>query len=441
MTTGAEIIDTRYPVGGGVYAGKYSSVSWSGADRPKVIRAKEPPRYILRQFLNKKTGLSEVKKIRVMNGRSPRPPKRADMTPHPFAKGIYYWCDEKIPIVTNRGGSGNDPGDSYHSSNYYLYLHSFGIENISPDWTANDDIKLINKLKERINGSDFNLGIALAECHQTLQMIGDSAIRINKALTALKRGDLNGAAKWLLDGTGRSHRKQGGFDRTIRNRASRTFSQGKLSSNWLELQYGWLPLLSDVKAGAEWLANRLEVPFKQRYSAHRRTSKQVSQIPAWIGGPWVGPPAWATGRYAVDPPPLSTAYAEYRKQIIAIVSERPSVAVSLGLTDPLSIAWEKIPYSFVADWFIPIGDYLGARGFASSLTGTFVTTTKATSGRWVDGQGNFTTPRYIGEKSVTLNRTISTSLSVPLPAFKQLGSVASWQHCANAVALLTSKKW
>jgi len=268
-----------------------------------------------------------------------------------------------------------------------------------------------------------------------LQMIGDTAIRINRSLTALKRGNMSLAAKYLMDGTGRSQRKK------YPSNVSRTLSQSKLSSNWLELQYGWLPLLSDTKAGAEWLANRLEVPFKQKYKAARRVAGMVSHIPYWIGGPWVGPPDWATGKYSVHPPPIGTSVAEYRKQIIAIVSEQPSVAVSLGLTDPLSVVWEKIPYSFVADWFIPIGDYLGARGFASSLSGTFVTTTKVSSGRYVDGNGNFTVPRYIGERSIVINRTISTSLAVPMPVFKQLGQIASWQHCANAVALLTQKKW
>jgi hypothetical protein len=30
---------------------------------------------------------------------------------------------------------------------------------------------------------------------------------------------------------------------------------------------------------------------------------------------------------------------------------------SLGLTNPLNVAWELVPFSFVVDWFIPIGDF------------------------------------------------------------------------------------
>lgn len=428
MTTGSYSRDLRVDIGSGVLSGLFTSVVWNGTDRPKVTRSKEPPKYILRQFVTK-DGLSKVAKIRVYGGRSPKPPKRADLTPHPFSKSVRYIYDEKIPHVTNSPGQGvNNPPVYDSSDNYYLYLHSFANIQQYALWNANEEIKLLNKLKERINGSEFNLGIALAECNQTLQMIGDSAVRINKSLTALKRGNMNLAAKWLMDGTGRSQRRR------YSSNTQRSLSQSKLSSNWLELQYGWLPLLSDTKAGAEWLANRLEVPFKKSYRASGRVTIYEQTESAWMRK---GP----TGLWPCEPPPQSVMSSEYRKQIIAIVSEQPSIAVSLGLTDPLSIAWEKIPFSFVADWFIPIGDYLSARGFASSIKGTFVTTIKGTYGRTVYGNNNFTTPRYIGDRGMVLDRTVSESLDVPMPVFKQLGKAASWMHCANAVALLTQKKW
>lgn len=35
-----------------------------------------------------------------------------------------------------------------------------------------------------------------------------------------------------------------------------------------------------------------------------------------------------------------------------------STLQQLGVTNPLLLAWELVPYSFIADWFIPVGDYL-----------------------------------------------------------------------------------
>lgn len=41
---------------------------------------------------------------------------------------------------------------------------------------------------------------------------------------------------------------------------------------------------------------------------------------------------------------------------------------------------------------------------------------------------------YWSEEFVT--RVVSSTLNVPLPTFKGLGQIASWQHCLNAVSLL-----
>jgi hypothetical protein len=42
---------------------------------------------------------------------------------------------------------------------------------------------------------------------------------------------------------------------------------------------------------------------------------------------------------------------------------RPNAAdlpARLGLLNPAEVIWELVPFSFVADWFLPIGDYLSA---------------------------------------------------------------------------------
>lgn len=42
--------------------------------------------------------------------------------------------------------------------------------------------------------------------------------------------------------------------------------------------------------------------------------------------------------------------------------ENPNLhrATTLGLTNPAAIAWELVPFSFVVDWFIPIGNFLNS---------------------------------------------------------------------------------
>lgn len=106
-----------------------------------------------------------------------------------------------------------------------------------------------------------------------------------------------------------------------------------------------------------------------------------------------------------------------------------------------SVAWELTPWSFVVDWFIPIGDWLTARGHAQGLKGTFITSDKKTgvantpTGDFTLNQYTWISPCY---RHIVFDRTISFVLGVPMPTLKPLAKAASWRHCANAVALLVS---
>jgi len=278
----------------------------------------------------------------------------------------------------------------------------------SDEWNSNDDLALIGRLREKVAGSDFNMGVFLGESRQGLDMIAGSATRIFNAYKKVKRGDIYGAARSL-------------------QAKKPTHIYKDVASNWLELQYGWLPLLQDVKAAAEFLAKNLEYPMIKRYKV-----RMVKRIPL----------TRTTSEITV-----TESWAYTQGQIIANVSEA-SVPALLGLFDPASVAWELLPYSFVADWFLPIGDYLSARALASSLTAEYVTTkTRRVNFGFhapVLINSNPNVRRDVIDEDhgfqsyhqVDMTRTVSTTLVIPLPSFKTLDKVTSWRHCANAVGLL-----
>lgn len=275
-------------------------------------------------------------------------------------------------------------------------------------WDANDDIALIGKLRERIAGSDFNMGVALGEGREALTMISNSATRIFRALRAVKRGHISLAIEVL-------------GVKDLRKAAP--LKRKTAAQNWLELQYGWLPLLKDVHGASQFLAKQLEFPLIQSY--------RVRKVKPYTYG------GWPYTRTDV------AAYGFHRKQIIARLTEA-NVAKLAGLTDPASVAWELLPFSFIADWFIPIGNYLAARSLASALTGSFVTTgtiytyqnvgdikaisTETERATFANGGGS--------RRFVSVTRTVSSNISIPLPAFKRLSDVPSWKRAANAVSLL-----
>lgn len=421
MTTGTrttdETISGPYFIDGSnngtIKSGKLRTKTWSGIDGLPLTPEQKGP---IRTY----TTIDRRGKVVTRKFRE-RPLKRLKFKePHPYTMSAYSY----------ESGRGEAFVQTQFWNQHYTNW-TFSADNPSlpplPNWTANDDIKLINKLKERVRGSDFNLGIFLGEGHQVLQMIGDSAIRIARGIKLLKKGNVIGAVHEMSKSAQQTAKirssigPKGLWTTNLRRNASQ-----QLSNNWLELQYGWLPLLGDIHEGAILLAHQLNVPFRQRYRARVRLKGGVPESYIW---------GFAEG------------YSLYRKQIVAYISESESIPKLLGLLDPELILWELTPFSFVADWFAPFGDWLDARAFTSSLTGLFVTTTtrvqvgKGIVGKSFDtglihGYSTAAVPGFAASQ-MSMTREISTSLMVPKPVVKPLSKVASWKHCANGLALLT----
>jgi len=284
-------------------------------------------------------------------------------------------------------------------------------------WTDNDFLTLLEKLRTKTAGSGFNGAVAAAEGAQSLGLIVKTAGNINKAYGNVRRGNVAAAWKNLtnLSWSKRPNQKLPARVDPVNAKA--------VASAWLELQYGWKPLLNDVFDACASLAHFLNTPLTKSFRVSRER------------------PGTATGGYPHGHFTSSNVY--YRVGIIARVSEA-SVPALLGLTDPASVIWEKTPFSFVADWFIPIGSWLSARGLANSLTATYVISRKRyveLKGWTMTGTGLIAFPKWTSDYSVkycAFSREITTSLAVPLPSFKPLGKWATWGHAANAVGLLVA---
>jgi len=113
----------------------------------------------------------------------------------------------------------------------------------------------------------------------------------------------------------------------------------------------------------------------------------------------------------------------------------------LGLTDPASLAWEKLPWSFVIDWIIPAGNYLEAINLNRALAADYVISSHFTSTAY-GIKNKLANTNYVGgvhfnHTDVRTTRNIASHLDVRLPTVKSWDKIASWQHAANAVALLT----
>ncbi len=283
-----------------------------------------------------------------------------------------------------------------------------GIETPNVLLTANDELQLINSLYEQVAGSDFNLAVTLVETRETLDTIANGAIKIARALQFARKLDVVGVAKALgVKPRGKYNNRNHGYTAT---------------SLWLEHRYGWMPILQDTYSAAKLLAVQLNMPQSKRYTS--RIKRQAS----------LSAPAHGYWKYG-------TNVRVIRKQIVAYISEQPSTLELTGLLNPLAVAWEAVPFSFVADWFLPVGNYLQARGAASVLKGTFVTTTFETTTQEGLFSGNFYTienGQNYGSVSATVTRTVSNSLNVPLPSFVPFSKAISWKRAVSALSLLNN---
>lgn len=111
---------------------------------------------------------------------------------------------------------------------------------------------------------------------------------------------------------------------------------------WLEYRYGWRPLMSDVNNVVKHL---LEVQMS--YNRGRQTqvidvsatngklihgtARDISSLATRSGTLTLRGYAFATGKFGVDPQ-----------------------------FQPITTAWELVPYSFVVDWFLDIGSFIQA---------------------------------------------------------------------------------
>lgn len=279
-----------------------------------------------------------------------------------------------------------------------------------------------NKLLNAILDQHVNLANAVGERKQTIDLFVNTARRLANSVICLRKGNWVQAARHLGYTPSRKEAKR--LRVFHRNQA---YGGKALANAWLELKYGWEPLLSDVYGSAVALAksavagNLFEVA---RSSARGKSNSGGSVLfSSKVGG--------GSNKFTND-------YTEIRDQVVKyyvkyVVSDRTlSSASALGFINPLVVAWELTPLSFIADWVLPIGNWLSTFGATAGKT--------FTQG-WSSRQDRtIYTARIPGGsysyESVTYTRTVLTGFpSGALPSFK---NPVSGGHIANACALLVS---
>jgi hypothetical protein len=205
-----------------------------------------------------------------------------------------------------------------------------------------------SELKLRTLGklSDFksNVVVSLAEARKTSVMIESAAERLVSSYRAFRRGNFKAVAEIL------------------------NLKRGTVHKNWLEYRYGWLPFMSDVKGQAEFFSQQWALGGRPpRFVVSASTDHKSKEDPkeGVVSNEWF----YDFSRHFVPYGGAGDAYLDEfishrQKQRLKVWVEivNPSLAAlqQVGITNPLLVAWEVVPYSFVIDWFISVGSWLEA---------------------------------------------------------------------------------
>lgn len=203
-----------------------------------------------------------------------------------------------------------------------------------PVLSTNTRARLITECILKIGDRKVDIAESLAESGKAVDHLAKTTISVVKALLALRRRNWRAFAKAL-------------------GLANRSVLTGKSASRrWLEAQYAWLPLLSDIYNFSELAKNGL--PDKPPVISATRNLRDSYP---WEGG--------NTG-YADM---IGTMVINHRCKLWYRLDDATLLRLSqVGVINPLEVAWALLPYSFVVDWFLPVGNFLEAWSGTMGLT-------------------------------------------------------------------------
>jgi hypothetical protein len=190
--------------------------------------------------------------------------------------------------------------------------------------------------------------VQLGESRKTILSMISITKRLIKILRSIKRLD----SEYLL-----ASAKKYEFKNLINQ-----FSGKELADRYMELRYALRPLMYDIHGAAKALQYDAETaPKRNTFRGNEYLIKRTEQSDTFANGDWAGPSIGEPNNW----------YREWscRRKTKRSVDVRAGVLTELvatnsfpvwGLMEPIESAWELIPFSFIVDWFINVGDKISA---------------------------------------------------------------------------------
>lgn len=305
--------------------------------------------------------------------------------------------------------------------------------------------RLLDEARHKAHGrfadGDLSLGVDGAEIGQSFGMITSTVGKITKAYAAIKRGNIGSALHHILGYHPRKRIPKSAWNIPSNLRGKRSGAHSKSISErlkagalspanaWLEVTYGWKPLINSVYGVASAVTDGL-----------RNTSSDVIRIAAGATEQLAGTGYSADGRvWKTTISGICRAGVVLKVRVTNIATR---IAAALGLINPFTIAWELVPFSFVVDWFLPIGRTLATISYYAGCSVRGCSSTKAdlTVKTELNPDNDYFYPVYQNAVGYLTARRFSRNVpenGVPTLSWGKIAPKLGVSRLTSALALLT----
>lgn len=353
------------------------------------------------------------------------------MPQYPYSSSVYK---RKLYLPGVLSGQRNSDQKSVGAAG------SFGIRKSATDFgTTHVDANTLattlhnqisSGLHGRVRDQYYSVFETVYEGRKTIKMVANAARTIALSMRDIRRGRFLSASRRL------------GLN-SIPKRVGKSRSA---QDNWLEYRYGWQPLISTVYG-----------EMRRQYD-HIRSKPAFRVVSAQKSGgiPPVNYLSAESSNLAepgyIGPCYIKTAYQSLYevdcKQTWYYRVTNPGVAnaTELGITNPALVAWEAVPLSFVADWFVNVSDCLAQFDSFSGktfLTGTKTTCTRSKHTAWsikTRDVAGYSVYRFQPSKAIHENFNVSRVVLTSPPSIRlEFSNGLTPSRVVDAVSLLAQQ--
>jgi hypothetical protein len=272
---------------------------------------------------------------------------------------LYYgwWTEHKV--MEWAGNTGSDPYPCRTGVTYTTEVN---------DAIAGCRQRALLKFSEH----SVDLSVAYAERQKTANFVTDVMKKVRNIAKKARRM------------ANRSNRRTSNSGLSGKKKATKRWAS--FADAWMSYRYAWTPLVLDVYDAIEAIENRDNGTYN-RYLVSKRSGKRLRTVSSNTQNSSIGVcyPAFTYTLSRVGKETVTTdVKVRYDAYLTGASYKR---LVDVGVTNPYTTLWELMPYSFVVDWFLGVGDFLegcnALAGYTFLAGSQTVAQTASSSTSWV----------------------------------------------------------